>query len=172
MPVSKKQNKSVSGSSKTSVSTSSASCVGSQGTPSGGGGGRLKATRRQPVKCAVCDQNIVDGKDQALFCEGNCQRWFHRYCAGVAVNHFETLSSTSQPFHCAGCFQQLCNAEMMMLRESVCSLKEEVTELRNALDEMKKTLSSSQTNPSTYDNHPNPNESWKTVHWGSRGRER
>ena len=25
------------------------------------------------VKCAV-----VDGKDQALFCEGSCKGWFHR----------------------------------------------------------------------------------------------
>ena len=147
MPVSKKQNKSVSGSSKSSVSAasaSSASSVGSQGTPSDGAAGRLKGSRRKPVKCAVCDQNVVDGKDQALFCDGNCQRWFHRYCAKVTVNHFETLSSTSQPFHCIGCFQQLCNAEMMLLRESICSLKEEVTELRNALDEMKRTPSSSQ----------------------------
>ena len=58
----------------------------------------------------------------------------------------------------------------MLLRESICSLKEEVTELRNALNEMKRIPSSSQTNPSMYDNHPNPNENWKTVHWGSQGR--
>ena len=122
------------------------------------------------MKCAVYDQNIVDGKDQALFCEGNCERWFHRYCSGVTVNHFETLSSTSQPFHCIGCFQQLCNAEMMLLRESICSLKEEVTEVQNALDEMKRTPSSSQVDTSTHDNHPNPEENWKAVHWGSRGR--
>ena len=105
MPVLKKQNKSATRSSKSSVSVSSASSVGSQGTPSDGiagcgvaghsAAGRLKGSRRQPVKCAVCDQNIVDGKDQALFCEENCQRWFHRYCAGVTVNHLETLSSTS-----------------------------------------------------------------------------
>ena len=105
--LSKKQNKSASGSSKSSVSAasaSSASSVGSQGTLSDGAAGRLKGSRRKPLKCAVCDQNIVDGKDQALFCDGNCQRWFHRYCAKVTVNHFETLSSTSQPFHCIGCF--------------------------------------------------------------------
>ena len=104
MPVLKKQNKSASRLSKSSVSVSSASFVGSQGTPSddiagcgvaGHSAGRLKGSRRQPVKCAVCDQNVVDGKDQALFCEENCQRWFRRYCAGVTVNHLATLSSTS-----------------------------------------------------------------------------
>ena len=29
------------------------------------------------VKCAVCDNKIVDGKDEALFCEGGCQLWMH-----------------------------------------------------------------------------------------------
>ena len=36
------------------------------------------------VKCAVCDDTIVDGKDKELFCEGRCQLWMHRYCAGVS----------------------------------------------------------------------------------------
>ena len=38
------------------------------------------------VKCAVCEQTIVEGKEQALYCEGTCKQWFHRYCAGVGVN--------------------------------------------------------------------------------------
>ena len=26
-------------------------------------------------KCAVCEQIVVEGKDEALYCEGICQRW-------------------------------------------------------------------------------------------------
>ena len=37
------------------------------------------------TKCAICNQDIVDGKDQALLCEGTCKGWFHRYCAGVSI---------------------------------------------------------------------------------------
>ena len=32
----------------------------------------------EPTPCAVCEQNIMDGKDQALYCEGVCKQWFHR----------------------------------------------------------------------------------------------
>lgn len=49
------------------------------------------------VKCAVCDQKVVEGKDQALLCEGLCNGWFHRYCAGVSLANFESLSSSSTP---------------------------------------------------------------------------
>ena len=30
------------------------------------------------VECSVCCQAIVEGKDEALFCEGECKRWMHR----------------------------------------------------------------------------------------------
>ena len=34
-------------------------------------------------KCSACEQKIVDGKEQALFCEGICKQWVQRYCAAV-----------------------------------------------------------------------------------------
>ena len=30
---------------------------------------------------------IVEDKEDALQCEGTCQLWFHRYCAGEAFAH-------------------------------------------------------------------------------------
>ena len=47
------------------------------------------------TKCAICNQDIVDGKDQALLCEGTCKSWLHRYCAGVSITHFKKLSASS-----------------------------------------------------------------------------
>ena len=86
------------------------------------------------AKCAVCEQDIVDGKDQALFCEGLCQGWFHRYCAGVSILHFDALSSSSEPFQCAGCFQKHCTTEIANLKTTISSLRAEVAELRETLD--------------------------------------
>ena len=102
MPVSKnpKQDRSAllkattSATSAASKDTPVASSVGASATRG------CQRTSQRSVKCAVCKQNIVEGKDQALFCKGNCQQWFHRYCAGVSAVHFETLSSSPQPFHC------------------------------------------------------------------------
>ena len=90
---------------------------------------------RCPVKCAVCEQNVVEGKDQALYCEGLCKRWFHRYCAGVSTTLFAALSSSSDPFLCAGCFQASSKKELVELKNTISILRDEVTQLRMALDQ-------------------------------------
>ena len=62
------------------------------------------------MKCAVCERNVVDGKTpKCCVNSGLCKRWYLRHCAGVSVVHFEALSSSPDPFHCAGCFQTCCN---------------------------------------------------------------
>ena len=52
-------------------------------------------------KCSICNQNIVDGKDQAVFCESDagCITTKH----DVAVTYFESLSSSNKPFFCNSC---------------------------------------------------------------------
>ena len=92
------------------------------------------------MKCALCDheRNVVDGKDQALLCEGLCKCWYHRHCAGVSVVHFEALSSSSDPFYFAGCFQTCCNEELANLKNTISILRGEVTLLCEALEEKSK----------------------------------
>ena len=53
-------------------------------------------------ECVVCCRYIVDGKEDALFCEGKCNGWFHR-CAGVPLPYFKHLSSSPTPFYCIIC---------------------------------------------------------------------
>ena len=87
------------------------------------------------VKCAVCEQRVIEGKDQALFCEGLCNGWYHRYCAGVSVPHFQRLSTSSEPFFCAECYQARCSDEIDEMKRTVCSLKDEIVCLREALED-------------------------------------
>ena len=78
-------------------------------------------------KCTVCDQKVVDS-------EGPCKGWFHRYCAGVSLSHFESVSMSSTPFHCVACFQKNYNTELADLRNTVSVLREEVNQLRTTLE--------------------------------------
>ena len=39
---------------------------------------------KMKTKCDLCLAAIVDDNEDALECEGTCQLWFHRYCAGVS----------------------------------------------------------------------------------------
>ena len=33
--------------------------------------------------CVVCDKEINDDTEDSIFCEGECQGWIHRVCAGT-----------------------------------------------------------------------------------------
>ena len=57
--------------------------------------------------CLVCDQIIVEADEttegqDAVFCEGDCQGWIHRVCAGLTRSAFENLSE-SVPYLCLYC---------------------------------------------------------------------
>ena len=54
-------------------------------------------TNKRPVMCAVaCDAllYIVDDRDDALQCEGDCQKWLHQICMGVSKSHHNALSNS------------------------------------------------------------------------------
>ena len=110
-----------------SAKSASASASASATSSAGAGGGP------STTKCAVCDQNVIDGKDQALFCEGFCKGWFHRYCAGVSLAHFDYLSTSAHPFYCVVCFQKSYNDELADLKSTVSALRGEITQLREDL---------------------------------------
>ena len=55
--------------------------------------------------CPTCAQTIVKATankegQESLFCEGNCNTWYHHLCAGVSTLQYEALSSSEEPFLC------------------------------------------------------------------------
>ena len=97
------------------------------------------------LECDVCCSAIVEGKEVALQCEGSCQMWLHRYCAGVSVSHFKLLANSSTPFVCTYCSQQVHQATVCQFQSEVAALKAEVVELRSALDSLPSNAGNSDT---------------------------
>ena len=83
--------------------------------------------RKEP--CAVCSLAVIDGKDEAVFCEGECQAWIHRRCAGVSVCSFRRLLSSPDEFLCAFCSDQAHRKSLSLLELEVASLKAENAKL-------------------------------------------
>ena len=81
--------------------------------------------------CDVCCSSIVDDKEDALLCEGSCQKWFHRYCTGVSSTCFRSLSNSPTPFVCWLCSQELHRTIVSQLQAEIAALREEVVELRS-----------------------------------------
>ena len=112
----------------------------------GGAVPHSQADKRHASKCAVCDAKIVDGKDEAVFCEGLCQQWIHRYCAGVSKVHFERLAASAETkYECAACFCESQTKRARLLEDAVALLQVEFTELHNAIGSLQKLQSLEET---------------------------
>lgn len=83
-----------------------------------------KPPRRSKVPCGVCQGPIVDGKDDALLCEGDCGLWYHRGCASVHPNLYKELSDSSEPFVCLSCTNSHLKREIALLREELQGVAE------------------------------------------------
>ena len=67
------------------------------------------------TSCGVCLQRILDGKEEAIFCEGLCQQWYHRGYVSVPREFFATLTASNAPFHCLTCSHSFLQQEFAEL---------------------------------------------------------
>jgi hypothetical protein len=94
------------------------------------------------VQCGLCCKPVVEDRDEALLCEGSCNAWLHRYCAGVTVSHYAALQDSPLPFLCTMCSQVKQAAIIKEMQEKIDSLTAEVTELRSNANDLRTALDS------------------------------
>ena len=85
---------------------------------------------RRKILCAICQLAIVDGKDEAILCEANCQLWYHRGCASVPPARYKELSTSEEPFAC------LSSGTVLDQRRTIAELLSTVTALREELQKV------------------------------------
>lgn len=61
-----------------------------------------------PATCQVCLNVIVEtstecADEDAFFCEGYCNCWVHRCCAGLTKPRFAKICASEDPFFCPNC---------------------------------------------------------------------
>ena len=85
--------------------------------------------------CAICLDIIIeadesnDGQD-AIYCEGMCQGWLHRGCAGLSKKAFNVMT---EPYYCPHCLLSDLKKEIASLKDVVQILKLELTTLTTHL---------------------------------------
>ena len=94
-----------------------------------------KNKRTKNEACVLCCKDIVEGKDEALMCEGEVcgNKWMHRHCAGVSTAHYQLLEKSPDPFHCYLCMQLKHVAIVEEMKTAITNLTAEVAELCAAL---------------------------------------
>ncbi len=84
--------------------------------------------------CIVCEKvikdsdetNKVKGQD-SLLCEGSCQRWMHRTCAGISK---QAAENSDEPFLCHRCNSSRQAKEIFTLKAIVAKLESELALLK------------------------------------------
>ena len=120
----------------------------------------LKAQKR--VICPICSESIEDkvGKRKghdAIFCDGACQEWLHRLCAGLSKASFEAASASNLPFLCPRCLLSQQATELSVLKKNVEELSREVANLKEQVSSIKTCDSqTSSTNCSASQNSLDP----------------
>jgi len=77
--------------------------------------------------CSVCEEPILEcGEhcegDEAVFCEGDCQGWIHRKCAGMTHSAFNKLGESDTPYLCLQCILANQNREISKLANIIRGL--------------------------------------------------
>ena len=88
--------------------------------------------------CPICAEHIIDATDtiegqEALLCDGTCQCWFHRWCAGVSQAHYNLISKSPEPFLCPTCTFDRQQAVIQDLQSNVQALTEEILQVKASL---------------------------------------
>ena len=113
------------------------------GSQDGKGATAKPSNSKSKSKCAVCLDGIVDGRDEAIFCEGQCKMWYHRGCASVSQKLLSSLTASDEPFLCLMCSRAQFQQEVTELRAVIDALKDKlqvIPELRADIDTMKKKI--------------------------------
>ena len=83
--------------------------------------------------CCICCQVVTVGKDELLFCAGDCQRWLHRYCASVTLEQYKDITDNGKTFSCPCCYRQHQQEQISQLTSTVDALKLEIAELKGCI---------------------------------------
>ena len=103
---------------------------------------QLESEANANAICGLCCKPVIEDRDEALLCEGTCDRWLHRYCAGVTEMQYEALQDSTLPFLCCICSQVKQAAVIKDMQEKIDLLIAEVTELRSTVSVLKAQIAS------------------------------
>ena len=93
------------------------------------------------IHCPICSKIIQDsvakknGQD-SIFCNGECQKWDHRQCAGLSTESFTSFSTSDQPFYCPRCLLSSQAKELTALKNTMEDLSLEVCNLHSQVIEI------------------------------------
>ena len=97
-------------------------------TSSTSAGDAAKWNKTHNTTCPICEESFKSGHE-SIFCEGNCQKFIHRWCASLTKEQFKRASESDLPFYCLHCITLRQNFEIDKLRKLVSELTTKISTL-------------------------------------------
>ena len=112
--------------------------------------------------CPICDEVIKEQTknkkgDDCIYCEGSCEAWLHRKCAGLSQVNFSEHRQLGdkEAFFCLHCQLKAYKAELTALKSSVQSLSTMISQIEEKLTAQQQNPSEKDTEPQTVtQDHP------------------
>ena len=96
---------------------------------------------KRNTTCPICDETIKEPTkhrkgDDSIYCEGYCDAWIHRRCAGLSAATLAVLGEAGedQTFFCLYCELQAHKAEIENLMSTITELQTCLFDLKRKLD--------------------------------------
>ena len=84
--------------------------------------------------CPVCLDKITDEHD-AIYCEGGCDGWLHRSCAGLSKVLFDVWRDCDDPFFCPHCRISKQEEVLSSMQTTIHLLLQDVESLKSKIPE-------------------------------------
>jgi len=107
---------------------------------------KAKDGKNSEADCLVCEEAILEpGEryegDEAVYCEGSCQGWLHRKCAGFTRPAFDRLDEADTQYLCTYCAAESQSKEMSKLTDTIKGLNTAITTLTETILSLQATVS-------------------------------
>ena len=104
-----------------------------------------KNIKNSEANCIVCKEPILEAGehckgDEAVFCEGDCQGWIHRKCAGVTRSAFDKLGETDAKYLCSQCMLASQNREISKLTDTIKNLNASIALLTKTITSLQSSV--------------------------------
>ena len=112
-----------------------------------------KGGKSSETDCLICEEPILEpsehctGED-AVFCEGSCQGWLHRKCAGLTRPAFDKLGEPDAQYLCSYCMNVSQSMEVSKLADTIKNLNTAITSLTETIISLQSSVAK-QSQPTT-----------------------
>ena len=113
---------------------------------------KAKGVKNSEVDCLICEVPILEpGEhcvgDEAVFCEGSCQGWLHRKCAGVTCPTFNKLGEPDTEYVCSYCMLVSQNREISKLANTIKDLNSVIVSLVETITLLQSSVTKQSSTP-------------------------